>query len=44
MKSPFELESSTGLPRPQANRWRERALMAAVVAAMVLSLIGLVHR
>jgi hypothetical protein len=44
MKSPSELESSTGLPRPEANRWRERALMVAVLAAMVLSLIGLVHR
>jgi len=44
MKSPSEFDSSTGLPRPETNRWHERVLMVAVVAAMLLSLIGLVHR
>jgi len=39
-----DFDSATGLPRPEANRWHERVLMVAVVAAMLLSLIGLVHR
>jgi hypothetical protein len=39
-----DFDSTTGLPRPEANRWHERVLMVAVVAAMLLSLIGLVHR
>jgi len=44
MKPQTEFDSTTGLPRPEANRWHERVLMVAVVAAMLLSLIGLVHR
>jgi len=44
MKSTSEFDSSTGLPKPEANRWHERVLMVAVVAAMLLSLIGFVHR
>jgi len=44
MKPNSEFDSTTGLPRPEANRWHERVLMVAVVAAMLLSLIGLVHR
>jgi hypothetical protein len=44
MKLNSEFDSSTGLPRPEANRWHERVLMVAVVAAMLLSLIGFVHR
>jgi len=39
-----DFDSATGLPRPEANRWHERVLMVAVVAVMLLSLIGVVHR
>jgi hypothetical protein len=44
MNSNSEFDSTTGMPRPEANRWHERVLMVAVVAVMLLSLIGIVHR
>lgn len=44
MKASSQFDSAADLPKTEANRWHERVLMVVVVAAMVLSLIGFIHR